>query len=59
MSAPVLTPVTSEKSGRESAFVQPLTTPAPNAPSSPPAESASHGPRTVGIARRKPSTESA
>src|SRR3954471_22463464 len=59
ISAPVLTPVTTENSGRLPDSDQPLSRPAPNAPSPPPVESASHGPGVVGSAARKSFSESA
>src|SRR3954453_18733475 len=59
MSEPVLTPVTTENSGRLPDSDQPLSRPAPNAPSPRPVESASHGPGVVGSAARKSFSESA
>src|SRR4051812_42088471 len=59
ISAPVLTPVTTENSGRLPDSDQPLSRPAPNAPSPPPVDSASHGPGVVGSAARKSFSESA
>src|SRR6266851_6900927 len=44
MRAPALTPVTTAKSGRAPRALHPLRRPAPNAPSTPPADSESQGP---------------
>src|SRR4051794_15436007 len=63
MRAPVLTPVTTVKSGRVPDAVQPASTPAPYAPSWPPPERASHdasaGPGASRTSARKSSDSSA
>src|ERR1700680_2978495 len=59
MRAPVLVPVTTEKIGRLPSLVQPESTPAPYAPSSPPSDKISHGPDSGGNACSKSETESA
>src|ERR1700680_1750570 len=59
MRAPVLVPVTTEKIGRLPSLVQPESTPAPYAPSSPPSDKTSQGPGSCGNACSKSETESA
>src|SRR6185295_12400541 len=54
----MLTPVTTANSGRLPACDQPVSTPAPKAPSAPPPESASHGPLTLGNRRANSASES-
>src|SRR5688572_18281512 len=49
----MLTPVTTVKSGRLPDWVQPVRTPAANAPSAPPPDMASHGPFEGGSTLRK------
>jgi hypothetical protein len=55
----VLTPVTTENSGRLPDSDHPLSRPAPKAPSPPPVESVSQGPGVAGSAARKSFSESA
>ena len=54
----MLTPVTTANSGRVPAWLQPFNRPAPNAPSAPPPEIASHGPLTCGSMRANSVSES-
>src|SRR5258708_13596520 len=58
ISEPVLTPVTTENSGRLPDSDQPFSRPAPNAPSPPPVDSASQGPAVAGRPLTKPFPES-
>jgi hypothetical protein len=54
----MLAPVTTANSGRLPASLQPVSTPAPKAPSEPPPEMASQGPLTCGSTREKSFSES-